>query len=73
MAVTEVAQPEPGEVCNYDEEAQHRQEHEERGEKQTCEHSQWGFESAKAGRTLGTDRWSRVGKGHNIFDGLDWL
>ena len=49
MAVTKIAQPEPGEIRDYDEEAQHSQEYEERGETQAREHPQRPFQAAKAG------------------------
>jgi hypothetical protein len=49
MAVTNVAQPEPGEIGEYDQEAQHSQEYEERGETQAREHPQRPFQAAKAG------------------------
>jgi hypothetical protein len=73
MAVAKVAQPEPGEVCEHDEEAKESQEHEHGGEKEACEYPKRGFQAGEVRRDLTKDGWSGVEKRHSAFDGFDWL
>lgn len=73
MAVAKVAQPEEGEIGEYDKEAEDRDEQEQGGKKQACEQPKRCFKATETGRPVAAGRWSRAGKRHYIFHGLDWL
>jgi hypothetical protein len=73
MAGTNVAQPEAGEICEYDQKAEHSQEQEQGEEKQACEHAKRGFQAAEVRRDFAADGLSGIEQRHSIFDGLNWL
>ena len=73
MSIADVAQAEPGEVPENYQETEYGQNQKQRGEKQACEHPEWGFEAAKVRCDLATDGSMCVGERHYIFNALDWL
>ena len=73
MAVTKVAQPEEGEIGEYDQEAEDPNEQQKGGKKEACEQPQWSFQTAKVGHSVAAGSWSSVGERHYIVRGLDWL
>ena len=73
MSIANVAQAEPGEIRDYDEEPQDSHYQEQRGEKEGGKQPKRGFQAAEVRDDFATDGALVVGERHYIFNGLDWL
>lgn len=73
MAVPDVAETEPGEICEYDDEPQYSKDEEQRGDKQACQHMNEAFEAALVCLDLAAEGPLRAGNRHYIVNGLNWL
>ena len=70
MAIADVLEAEAGEVREDDQETQHCDEYKQGRQKQAYPHAQRSFQAVKAGDLAVGVRWC-VGKGHDIFNGVD--